>query len=647
MKKRVLCIALVVVMLFSLSMSAFAAQSDVSIVIDNIEVEFTASSGEPFVDANGRTQVPLRVVMEQYGCDVEWDSANNAAVIIKGDTTVIVPIGQSYILVNGKTVAMDTAALVQNGRTYLPIRAVLEAFGADVEWEDGKVSVSSPASGEFENIYVDKDGNLIFELANGNKINAGSVSNGKDGKDGRDGSDGVSVVNAYVDGSGNLMIVLSNGRTINAGNVGVGGSMSGLTFADYSVGTKFYLTQPTGAFDVIVNVGNIPYVVSFNSVYYELSAKHGYNDADAWKYGDGITTYQPYDVTMKISGQTSASLAGKYVTVTFGEVESGSWYYKGLVAADGTFQISHAQDAWCAPKNLMLSKVVIDNGSSTPGGSTDTPALPAPDDTPDNILGEDYYNIVVPLIAGTWSNDKNSFVVNNDGTFTINGENFLPYECKYTNVNDYITLVFIDDSGEWGMAFDLTNDECGVDSGNPSVNSGLYERGIYTVVTLTPENFMQYFEFKYDVDWNENAFGEAQNFWWSIDLILKDEYADKLYENWADRVSVELNYSLNHAYCKADLTNKIYTIGDMVNADSITGVSADTIKEKLYGEKSKISEFYPRNGMYISGLSNDLLAELGSSGLPIPEGYTHIVSLINSSQIVRVSGTLAYMDTSK
>lgn len=179
-----------------------AAQSEVAVVIDNQLVPFTSDSGMPFVDANGRTQVPLRIVMEQYGCQVAWNSADNAAVITKGSITVVVPVGQPYILVNGRTVAMDTAALIQDGRTYLPIRAVLEAFGASVVWDNGTVSVASATAGNgFESAYVDKDGSMIVTLANGSKLNAGTVPNGRDG---RDGADGVSVANAYVDAAGNL-----------------------------------------------------------------------------------------------------------------------------------------------------------------------------------------------------------------------------------------------------------------------------------------------------------------------------------------------------------------------------------------------------------------------------------------------------------
>ncbi len=568
MKKRVLCIALAVVLLFSLSMSAFAAQSDVSIVIDNKEVEFTASSGEPFVDANGRTQVPLRVVMEQYGCDVEWDSANNAAVITKGNTTVIVPIGQSYILVNGKSVAMDTAALVQNGRTYLPIRAVLEAFGADVEWDNGKVSVTSPASGEFENIYIDENGNLIFELANGNKINAGSVSNGKDGKDGRDGSDGVSVVNAYVDGSGNLMIALSNGRTINAGNVGVGGSMSGLTFADYSVGTKFYLTQPTGAFDVTVYVENTPYVVEFDSVYYELTAKHSYNDADAWKYGDGNTTFQPYDVTMYVSGQMDKALAGKYITVTFGDVITGSWYYKGSIAADGTFQITQAQESWRSPKSLILSKVVIGDGSSTPN-IPDTPSVdptPNPDDMDDAVAE------ILAVVAGTWqvpSNSSRVITVKEDGTIIYNGTGYTP---QY-DVKDNVLIAVL--GNDYDIYFDVNEYSARVYGNGEEI---YYMIGSWETITLTKDNFFNYYEYQEAFKINYNGFGEFESADIQYYYVLKDLYASKLVDEAYDQtngstVSAKIQLDRYTMQYSIDLDEETYTViepGELFSSNTYT-----------------------------------------------------------------------------
>ena len=47
-----------------------------------------------------------------------------------------VPIGHAYILINGVSVTNDTYAVIKDDRTYMPIRAVLEAFGANVSWNN-------------------------------------------------------------------------------------------------------------------------------------------------------------------------------------------------------------------------------------------------------------------------------------------------------------------------------------------------------------------------------------------------------------------------------------------------------------------------------------------------------------------------------
>jgi hypothetical protein len=47
---------------------------------------------------------------------------------------VVITIGEKGITVNGKETATDTKAVIKEGRTYLPARAVLEAFGYSLSW---------------------------------------------------------------------------------------------------------------------------------------------------------------------------------------------------------------------------------------------------------------------------------------------------------------------------------------------------------------------------------------------------------------------------------------------------------------------------------------------------------------------------------
>lgn len=78
--------------------------------------------------------VPLRVTMESLGAKVDWDQDTRTVLIEEEDIQVKVPIGKPYLIKNGQRIPHDTAAVIREDRTYIPIRAVLEAFGADVGW---------------------------------------------------------------------------------------------------------------------------------------------------------------------------------------------------------------------------------------------------------------------------------------------------------------------------------------------------------------------------------------------------------------------------------------------------------------------------------------------------------------------------------
>lgn len=102
--------------------------------LDNY-VKYDSSYGFPFIDENSRTQVPFRITLENLGADVSWDGETRTAIAELNDIEVKIPIGESYIVVDGKIVKNDTKSLIKDGRTYLPIRKVMESFGYTVAWD--------------------------------------------------------------------------------------------------------------------------------------------------------------------------------------------------------------------------------------------------------------------------------------------------------------------------------------------------------------------------------------------------------------------------------------------------------------------------------------------------------------------------------
>lgn len=82
-----------------------------------------------------RTLVPLRFVAEAFGAEVSWEQESQTAQIESGGDKISVTIGQQQIVVNGKVQAIDTQARIIADRTFVPLRAISEAFGKTVIWD--------------------------------------------------------------------------------------------------------------------------------------------------------------------------------------------------------------------------------------------------------------------------------------------------------------------------------------------------------------------------------------------------------------------------------------------------------------------------------------------------------------------------------
>ena len=105
----------------------------VTVKVDSTDVVFP--DAQPFVDENGRTQVPIRAVSEMLDCKVDWDDTSKTATITKENGDVVkVTLGSDVLTVNNKSSQMDTTAIIKDDRTFIPVRFVAEAQGLEVEW---------------------------------------------------------------------------------------------------------------------------------------------------------------------------------------------------------------------------------------------------------------------------------------------------------------------------------------------------------------------------------------------------------------------------------------------------------------------------------------------------------------------------------
>lgn len=82
-----------------------------------------------------RTMVPVRAVAEALGADVEWAAQSGQITMTRAGKTVVMVLGSTVAMVDGKPVKMDVAPYADQNRTYIPVRYVSEFFGQTVSWD--------------------------------------------------------------------------------------------------------------------------------------------------------------------------------------------------------------------------------------------------------------------------------------------------------------------------------------------------------------------------------------------------------------------------------------------------------------------------------------------------------------------------------
>lgn len=85
---------------------------------------------------DGRTLVPVRAIFEAIGATVTWDNDTRTATAIKGDITIKLTIDDTTAYVNDTPKTLDVPARLVSGRTLVPARFVAESMNAEVWWDD-------------------------------------------------------------------------------------------------------------------------------------------------------------------------------------------------------------------------------------------------------------------------------------------------------------------------------------------------------------------------------------------------------------------------------------------------------------------------------------------------------------------------------
>lgn len=116
--------------------------------VNGQEKEIDPGMGTTPVILNDRTLLPVRAVVEEMGGNVEWNGNLQEVTLTYNNDTIRLVIDNTTAYLNNTANVLDTAPAIINDRTMLPIRFIAEGFGFDVDWNGAEkiVTISKKAA---------------------------------------------------------------------------------------------------------------------------------------------------------------------------------------------------------------------------------------------------------------------------------------------------------------------------------------------------------------------------------------------------------------------------------------------------------------------------------------------------------------------
>ena len=84
----------------------------------------------------GRIFVPFRAVAEALGAEVAWDAETKTVTADKDEAAVAFTNGESELVIGDEAVAVDAPVVISGDRAMVPLRALVNAYGVEVEWNN-------------------------------------------------------------------------------------------------------------------------------------------------------------------------------------------------------------------------------------------------------------------------------------------------------------------------------------------------------------------------------------------------------------------------------------------------------------------------------------------------------------------------------
>ncbi|MBM7569191.1 stalk domain-containing protein [Paenibacillus sacheonensis] len=110
----------------------------------------------------GSVLVPMRAIFEQLGAEVEWYGDSEIVHAAKGDQELSYQLGKKIAYVDEEEISLPIPGVYADGSILMPLRFVAETFGFDVRWDTAANAVRIQSASPIEaTIEGVQDGNYV------------------------------------------------------------------------------------------------------------------------------------------------------------------------------------------------------------------------------------------------------------------------------------------------------------------------------------------------------------------------------------------------------------------------------------------------------------------------------------------------------
>lgn len=137
----ILCIALILTIYGPVMATDDKVSISFKIGGDSMNINGNSVKAERSYRVGNYTLVPLRSILEAFGAEVDWKGDGKITLVYR-DTNIDLTIGAKKCIVNGVEKELPVAPAMSNGSTMVPSRFITENFGASVDYDSSSETVS-------------------------------------------------------------------------------------------------------------------------------------------------------------------------------------------------------------------------------------------------------------------------------------------------------------------------------------------------------------------------------------------------------------------------------------------------------------------------------------------------------------------------